>query len=191
MTEITCDIGTLHGARPTDLVSRLSWVSPIRPYVEPKARPNELILVARYGNQITTAERDWQFPSLVSSIRCRYMERWLPIDQKYDPLRLRNAYFHLDHHEGPDNAPQEIFAFHWEPIAEINPDDVDAYVRRPHLHIRSAREPLGHSHLVATLTVSDDDQSNVAYLDELLNEVFRLVEVEVLGRINSAQDGSW
>ena len=59
------------------------------------------------------------------------------------------------------------------------------YRRRPHLHITCAPEPLGHAHLGNTLTANNDNQSNPAYLNQLLDEVFEMVQVEVLDRINS------
>ena len=190
-TEITCDVATLHQSRPFELAGKLSGVSPVRPHVEPKSRPYDFVLVARYGEQITTVERDWRFPSLVNSIQCRYMERWLPIDGQYSLLRLRHAYFHLDHHSGPDNPPEEIFAFHWEPLADVVEDGDGGYLGKPHLHITCAREPVGHAHFGTTLTVDADRQSDTDYLNELLEEVFKMVQIEVLERINRDNTGLW
>lgn len=191
MADITCDVQTLHQLRPTALTGKLSSVSPVSPYVETKVRPNEFVLVARYGEQITVVERDWRFPSLVSSIQCRYMERWLWVDATQSSLRLRHAYFHLDHLQGPEDAPREILAFHWEPLP-MGPDDPDnSNLRRPHLHITCAREPLGHAHFGTTLTVPPESQTNPEYLDLLLEEVFAMVEVEVLDRINSDPNNPW
>ena len=191
MTEITCDVQTLHRVRPTELAERLSGVSPVPPHIETKVRPYEFVLVARYGEQITTAERDWRFPSLVASIQCRYMERWLWVDQTQRSLRLRHAYFHLDHHQGPDDVPQEILAFHWEPLPTSPDDKGNDSLRRPHLHITCAREPLGRAHFGTTLTVPAARQSDPEYLNQLLEEVFEMVEVEVLNRINSDPNNPW
>lgn len=191
MVEITCDVQTLHRRRPRVLAEKLSGVSPVWPHVEPKPRPNEFVLVARYGQQITTAERDWRFPSLVNSIQCRYMERWLWVDAAQRSLRLRHAYFHLDHHRGPEDVPQEILAFHWEPLPTGPDDDDNNNLRRPHIHITCAREPIGHAHFGTTLTVSPESQSNPGYLDQLLGEVFAMVGVEVLDRINADPNNPW
>ena len=191
MADITCDVQTLHQLRPTALTKKLSAVSPVLPYVETKARPNEFVLVARYGEQITVAEREWRFPSLVSSIHCRYMERWLWVDATQRSLRLRHAYFHLDHHRGPEEVPREILAFHWEPLPTGPGDAHNNRLRRPHLHITCAREPLGHAHFGTTLTVPPESQSDPEYLDRLLEEVFAMVEIEVLDRINSDPNNPW
>ena len=187
--EITCDNRTLHQLRPNELASRLSGVSTVRPFVQPTPRPYEFVLAARHGPRPSGPERDWRFPSSVRSIHCRYIEIWLPVDALDRSFRLRHAYFHLDHHQGPDTPPKEILAFHWEPLAEMEVEGASEYPCRPHLHITSAPEPLGHAHFGATLTVNDDNQSNSTYLNELLDEVFKMIQVEVLDRINADPNG--
>ena len=78
---------------------------------------------------------------------------------------------------------KKIFAFHWEPSDVNGPNDSDEYNRRPHLHLASALGPLSRSHFVVTLTVSPDSQASVRYLNELLDEVIKMVGTEVLDRM--------
>ncbi len=57
------------------------------------------------------------------------------------------------------------------------------------MHMTFARQPLGRSHLGVTLTVPQNKQGNVVYLDKLLCEVIRLVRVEILDRIEANPAG--
>ena len=60
---------------------------------------------------------------------------------------------------------------------------------RPHLHLAFAPQPLGHSHVVVTLTVAPHEQADLEYLDELLREVMTMVRIEILNRINANPRG--
>ena len=154
MADVTCDIRTLASLRPTDIARCLSGISTISPHVQTKSRGFEFVLVAAYGQQLTSQEREWSFPSKVDWIECRYMERWLQVGVRDETWRLRHAYFYLYQHFGPEDPPKEMFAFHWEPSEDNSPNDSDELSRRPHLHLHSAPGPLSRSHLVVTLTVA-------------------------------------
>ena len=183
MADVTCDIRTLAQSRPTDIARCLAGVSTVSPYIHPKSRGLEFVLVAAYGQQLTAQEREWSFPSKVDWIECRYMERWLQVGATDETWRLRHAYFYLYQHIGPDDPPQEMFAFHWEPSEGNGLNDSHEPNRRPHLHLHSVPGPLSRSHLVVTLTVSPASQASVGYLDELLDEVINMVGTEVLDRM--------
>ena len=183
MQPLTCDIKTLAQSRPMDLGRCLSGISTISPYVHPKSRHSEFVLVAAYGQPLTATEREWSFPSTVDWIECRYMERWLPVGATDDVWKLRHAYFYLYQHLGPNVPPKEIFAFHWEPVGDDGSNAGAEHIRRPHLHVASSLESLTRSHLVVTLTVPPSSQTNVSYLNELLEEVMGMVGVEVLNRM--------
>ena len=183
MADVRCDIETLAQSRPVDIARCLSGVSTVFPHIHPKSRRLEFVLVAAHGQPLTATEREWSFPSTVDWIECRYMERWLPAGATDQVWKLRHAYFHLYQHLGPDDAPKEMFAFHWEPIGDDGSSAGPEHTRRPHLHLASSLEPLSRSHLVVTLTVPPDSQTSVEYLNELLDEVIRMVGVEVLDRM--------
>lgn len=185
MPVLTCDISRLANSRPSILSECLSGISPVRPYVSPKSRQYEFLLVASYGGQLSDALREWNFPSTVDSIQCRYIERWLPAEATDQEWKLRHAYFHLYKHFDRNKSPEEIFAFHWEPEGVYRPNEGEEYERRPHLHFAFAPNPLFRSHFAITLTVAPDGQANVDYLDALLNEVVDMVRVEILNRILS------
>ena len=189
MPDVICEVTELSRTRPTRLAESLSVVSSIAPHVEYRSWPHEFILVAKYGQQISESLREWKFPSSVPFIDCRYIERWLPVDASYRNLRLRNAYFHLDQHRGPDNPPKEVLAFHWEPILANGSAGEATNLDRPHLHFSLAPQPLHRSHFVVTLTVPSHGQASVDYLNELLEEVIRMVGVEVLSRISDRPKG--
>ena len=112
------------------------------------------------------------------------MERWIPVGPTDETWRLRHAYFYLYQHLGPDDPPKEMFAFHWEPSEDDSQNQGDDYNHRPHLHLASAPWPLSRSHFVVTLTVSPDSQSSVTYLNEMLDEVIKMVGTEVLDRMS-------
>ena len=183
MPGVTCDIETLAQSRPMDIARCLSGVSTVSPFIHPKSRRLEFVLVAAHGQPLTATEREWSFPSTVDWIECRYMERWLPVGATDDEWRLRHAYFHLYQHLGPDDPPKEILAFHWEPIGDDGSSTGAEHIRRPHLHLASSFEPLTRSHLIVTLTVPPESQTSVGYLNELLDEVIRMVGSEVLDRM--------
>ena len=189
MADVTCEISELSQARPTHLAICLSAVSDVRPFVQKKTGPQELILVAKYGEQISDRVREWNFPSIVRSIECRYMERWLQSNTSQSEYKLRLVHFYLYQHYGPDELPKEVLAFHWEPIPDHRSDDEDGYRERPHLHVGLAPAPLPRSHFVVTLTVPSERQANVGYLNELLDAVFKMVGVEVLDRIRNRPNG--
>ena len=180
---------TLNRERPNFLAECLSDVSSVRPYVQHKSGPYVSQLVASFGAQSTRPLREWSFPSTVDSIDCRYIERWLPIDDANQKWRLRLAYFHLYLHTGPNQDPKEILAFHWEPFGDSDTSDERELLRRPHFHWVLTRPPLGRSHVVVTLTVAPDGQSSPDYLNLLLREVMNLVKVEVLIPIESNPEG--
>ena len=189
MPNLTCDIATLAQSRPSTLTDCLSRISTVSPYVSHKSGPFEFVLVARYGAQLTDVVREWSFPSTVESIRCRYIERWLPVDNAHQIWNLRHAYLHLDRHLGRNELPQEIFAFHWEPTRNRSLDEEGEYEQQPHAHFAFAPYPLLRSHFGVTLTVAPNEQANIAYLDRLLDEVINMVRIEVLNRILSSPNG--
>ena len=180
MGDVTCDLQTLDHKRPNELAERLSGVSPVTPFVEHSSGQQSSQLVASYGYQKTRPARERSFPSTVDSIDCRYIERWIPTDKDGRERKLRNAYLHLYHHKGPEQEPDEILAFHWEPGGA----NENQSLLRPHFHLTTSPQPLGHSHIFTTLTVSPKDQSSVQYLNGLLDEVIATVKVEFLDRIS-------
>ena len=180
----------LNQARPGILAGFLAGVSPVIPFVQHKSHMYVSELIARYGTPGTPSVREWSFPSVVDSIDCRYIERWLPTDNSNSKLRLRHSYLHLYHHKGPEEEPKEILAFHWEPIGDSSDDEAPGELRRPHIHMTAARQPLGRSHLGITLTVPPAKQGNVDFLNNLLCEVIQLVRVEILDRIE-ANPANW
>ena len=185
MGEVICDLRTLDQTRPYELAEFLSKISLVRPFVEHHSAQQSSVLVASYGNQKARPARERSFPSTVDTIDCRYIERWIPIDKEGSKRKLRNAYLHLYHHIGPEQDPNELLAFHWEPGGE----NEDEFLLRPHFHMTRSPQPLSHSHLFATLTVSPHNQASVQYLNALLDEVIRTVRVEVLDRITAYRDG--
>lgn len=189
MVNVICDMASLNQERPEVLAECLAGISPIRPFVQHKSRPHVSDLVASFGVQNTRSLREWGFPSIVDSIECRYIERWLHVDDTDHTLKLRHTYFHLYHHEDPDQSPREILAFHWEPLGSDDDDGGRELLWRPHLHLAFAPQPLGRSHVVVTLTVAPHEQADLEYLDELLREVMNMVRIEILNRINANPRG--
>ena len=189
VADVICGIGELSQERPTRLARSLSAVSNVSPFVEAKSWPHEFILVAKHGRQISDSLREWNFPSTVPSIDCRYMERWLPMDASYNELKLRHAYLYLYRHYEADRPPKEVLAFHWEPMPDKQADGEGVYRERPHMHFGLAPPPLHRSHFVVTLTVDSERQASVEYLNELLDAVIKMVEVEVLDRIGDRPTG--
>ena len=187
--DVICEMEHLNQSRPATLAGFLAGVSSVTPFVQHKSYPYVSELIASYGKPLTPSVREWSFPSVVDSIECRYIERWLPTDNSDRQLRLRHSYLHLYHHEGPHEEPREILAFHWEPIGDSSDSDSSEGIRRPHIHMTVARQPLGRSHLGVALTVPPNKQSNVDFLDKLLCEVIQLVRVEVLDRIEANPAG--
>ena len=184
MAEVICNTEVLAKNRRESITSLLAQVSDVPPLVIPKVKGSEFVLVASYGKQPTANEREWSFPSTVGSIECRYIELWTPADITGKSWMLRHVYFHLIWYCGRERDPKEMFAFHWEPSRLIE-DAQGEHLQRPHVHLSIAPQPLARSHFVVTLTVAAEEQSNVEYLDHLLDEAMRLVKTEVLDRFDT------
>ena len=121
MLDVTCDIRTLTQSRPSDLAKCLSGVSRLWPYIHPRTLQYEYQFVASsHGGRSNAPVREWDFPSTVETIQCRYMERWLPTEASDEIWTLRNTYLHLFWHMRLEEKPREIFAFHWKPSVVVS-----------------------------------------------------------------------
>ena len=163
---------------------RLSRVSDENLYVIPRTSYNALELIVNLGGRGSDVTARGMFPTSHDPYIGEYGELWRPVDQYENLYRLDSVQFYIKRHRGPELKPEEIVAFHWQPMANVDRFDGAGFVCRPHFHLSTAADPLAKSHLVATLTVPPDEQNNVEYLDCLLDEAIETIAVEILVRLD-------
>ena len=182
MTDVLCEVGSLRTKRAQGITHRLGRVADVVPHVTPRSLSDSFALIAKYGEQISSSDRDWTFPSAVHSIVCQYRELWRPVGSTGQEFKLENVQFQLLQHRGADKSLDEIAAFHWHPLLLVENRE-QRYNNRPHLHLTRAPEPLAKSHLAVALTVATEHDTTVEYLDQLLDEAIEMVAIEILERL--------
>ena len=179
---VLCDADTLWKRRPTAIRGHLVKISQVDVRIDPRSLAGHLEIVVSYGDKISPQSSDRTFPSTVDAILCHYRELWVPLGAPGENYDLRQLYFHLLQHRGPDLPLSEVIAFHWHPASQLDVEQ-HQYTRRPHFHFSLSPYPLRRAHLVSTLAVAVETQCTVEYLDKLLNEVTTVFSVEVLERL--------
>ena len=140
---------------------------------------DEILIGVHSGGKPDIGVRDWRFTTRVRKIRGSYWERWVPTTEKRKSYYLSQAYLQLYLRETSADDESELMALHCDPN---EPDDSGllahaVYKRGPHLHIRSAAEPLPHAHFAL----------NAGHLAEVLKSVESLTGAVQLG-INMIRD---
>ncbi len=183
-TSIVSDVETLTQVRPGAIRERLRPLSGLTLGVDPKTRYRTLAIGVKHGIPSSHNVREWTFPSVAEDIRCHYSEQWLPLDRAEGMWEFERVHFHLLREPAYDQGRGEIVLFHWQPHAGDETDDIE-YPRRPHLHVNAEDVPLRKAHLAVDLAPTAREVSSIEYLDDLLDEVAKMLKEEVVERLGN------
>jgi hypothetical protein len=140
----------------------------------------QVVLSAYFGPQPTDADPDqWRFPTRIPLIRASYYERWLQTDFLQQAFYLERAYLHL-YRRSDLNEESEIFALHCDPN-EVQSERHYRYKAGPHVHMRTAQDPLRHSHVALNNSNLAEVLSSVPNLTIALKSAIAMVDDQVLG----------
>jgi hypothetical protein len=110
-------------------------------------RYNELMVLAPYSGPEPSGSglEGHKFATKLGKIRAAYHERWQPTDFQRTSFALERAYLHLYLRDDQRNE-SEIVALHCDPN-ERKAGRHYRYKAGPHIHMKTAGDPLAHSHI--------------------------------------------
>jgi hypothetical protein len=119
------------------------------------------------GNEFTS----WRFKTYVDQYHAMYYEKWIPLQD--DVYFLSRAYFHIYKTRQTKLQEEEYILLHCD-VSEPDDSHHAKYKQSPHLHIKSAEQPLPHAHFALNNT---DLQLTLSSLDNLNNALQNAIEM--------------
>lgn len=134
--------------------------------------------VIETGREFTT----WRFRTHADEYNCSYYETWNQLnDTEYT---LNRAYFHVYciNQEFCRNFPKgEYLLLHCDPM-EDDPNH-GVYKKNPHLHVKTAKQPLPHAHIALNLYSADQIYSSVADFEKTIDQLIEMLSKQIIDNI--------
>lgn len=125
------------------------------------------------GNEFAS----WRFKTYVPEFHAMYYEVWIPFEE--DIYFLERAYFHLYKTKQRRLEEEEYILLHCD-VSESDDTEHAKYKQSPHLHIKSAEQPLPHSHFALNNCDLENTLSSLEKLDFALSEAIQMLDNQVL-----------
>lgn len=150
--------------------------------VTPISSRNEVIYAV--SDIDVSKQRDytsWRFKTFIDNIEASYFEKWIHFEK--DLYYLDRIYFHLYKINPDARESKEYVLLHCEPNFNWNgttKDEQDKYQHSPHIHLKSAEEPLPHSHFSLNLLELPKILSSIKELNSAIENGILLIKEQVL-----------
>ena len=104
------------------------------------------IAIIGYDKQLTPDYSNWRFATFHNKFRAVYYEIWLPTDiKRQHEWYITKAYLNIYAIDRSTLEEKEYICLHSDPESDGH---ADAYYRKsPHLHIKTAEEPIPKAHI--------------------------------------------
>lgn len=126
--------------------------------------------------------KNWRFRTHADEYNCSYYEIW---DQHSDSeYNLNKAYFHVycTNQEFCRSFPKgEYLLLHCDPI-EDDPNH-GIYKKNPHLHIKTAKQPLPHAHIALNLYSADKIYSSIADFEKTIDQLIEMLSRQIIDKL--------
>lgn len=113
----------------------------------------------------------WRFKTYIPQFHAMYYESWIPFEDEI--YFLQRAYFHLYKTKQYKLEEEEYILLHCD-VSEPDDSNHSKYKQSPHLHIKSAEQPLPHAHIALN---NCDLQFTLSSLDNLNNALRKSIEM--------------
>ena len=125
------------------------------------------------GNEFAS----WRFKTYVNDFHAMYHEIWRPLQN--DEYFLERAYFHIYKTKQSKLEEEEYILLHCD---ASEPDDSphSRYKQSPHLHIKSAEQPLPHAHFALNNCDLSNTLSSIDNLHVALENAIEMIDNQVL-----------
>lgn len=125
---------------------------------------------------------EWRFRTCTTNYNASYYEIWVTND--YLNYSLSKAYFHLYciEEEYCKIIPNgEYLLLHCDP----NEDDLThgIYKKNPHLHIKTAKQPLPHAHIALNLYNADQIYSSIGEFTKSIKQSIKMIQDQVITKL--------
>jgi hypothetical protein len=135
---------------------------------------------AETGNEFTS----WRFKTYVDHYHAMYHEIWIPLHE--DIYFLERAYFHLYKTQKSKLEEEEYILLHCD-VSEPDDSPHAKYKQSPHLHIKSAEQPLPHAHFALNNCDLEFTLSSLENLNNALTNAIQMIDHQVLLELANSQ----
>lgn len=134
--------------------------------------------VIETGRDFTT----WRFRTHADEYNCSYYETWNQLNET--EYTLKRAYFHVycTNQEFCKIFPKgEYLLLHCDPD-EDDPDH-GVYKKNPHLHVKTAKQPLPHAHIALNLYSADQIYSSIVNFEKTIDQLIEMLSKQIIDSI--------
>lgn len=142
------------------------------------ATPPSYIIGVHDGSPVQPHYRDWRFATFINDYRGMYFELWKRLDSfKYNlETACLSIYQTIDSHTQEE---REFLSLHCDPTVS-NDAPHAIYKRGPHLHIKTADDPIPRAHIALNRCHLDDILSSIQFLSEAIGHAIKMLKEEIL-----------
>ncbi|MDR1161745.1 MAG: hypothetical protein LBK45_05345 [Tannerellaceae bacterium] len=130
------------------------------------------------GREFTT----WRFRTHADEYNCSYYEIWNQLSET--AYTLARAYFHVYciNQEYCRNFPKgEYLLLHCDPIEDDPTHGI--YKKNPHLHVKTAKQPLPHAHIALNLYSADQIYSSITDFEKTIDQLIEMLSKQIIDKI--------